>query len=62
MDKTTYIVYDSDDREISKHREELRAVAIAGKHAYATVDMIVESGTYRSRTRIYPTHGNTYSN
>jgi len=64
-DKVTYrVAYRG--CQYSDHRSEDAAIKAAKSldqaNELATVTMIVESGTYKSRRQVWPTEGETYSN
>lgn len=61
MDRTTYNVIVDGYATETNYRSETRAVADA-KKAGGFVRMTVGSGTYKSRTIVWPELGQTYSN
>lgn len=61
MDRTTYHVIVNGYATETNYKSEDRAIAAAIKVG-GSVRMTVVSGTYKSRTIIWPERGNTYTN
>ena len=63
--ETTRYAVHARGNEISTHKTEAAAVAEAQSLPESdcpSVVLIVTSGTYKSRTQVWPTQGETYSN